>query len=191
MEALVFSTTSVAIAEIGDKTQLLAFLLIARYRRPWPIIVGILISTLLNHALAAWLGAFAADWLASSWLPWVVGGAFIAVGLWILIPDQLDDESESRWLKHGAFLATLMLFFIAEMGDKTQIATVLLGAQFNNLPMVVLGTTLGMLLANVPVVLAGHLAIDRLPLNWIHRIASALFIVLGLWIILGDAMSLL
>nr|WP_218186472.1 TMEM165/GDT1 family protein [Terasakiispira papahanaumokuakeensis] len=191
MEALVFSTTSVAIAEIGDKTQLLAFLLIARYRRPWPIIVGILISTLLNHALAAWLGAFAADWLSSGWLPWLVGGAFIAVGVWILIPDKLDDESESRWLKHGAFLATLMLFFIAEMGDKTQIATVLLGAQFNNLPMVVLGTTLGMLLANVPVVLAGHLAIDRLPLNWIHRIASALFIALGLWIILGDAMSLL
>lgn len=183
MEALFVSTLSVAIAEIGDKTQLLSFLLIARFRKPWPIIWGILVATLANHAIAAWLGQSFAGFLTADWLPWILGAAFIAVGLWVLIPDQLDDEEESSWLKSSAFMASLVLFFIAEIGDKTQIATLILGAQYPSLLMVVMGTTLGMLAANVPVVMMGHLAVDKLPLDWIRRIASAVFILLGIYVI--------
>lgn len=183
MEALLFSTFSVALAEIGDKTQLLSFLLISRFRKPWPIIWGILIATLANHAVAAWLGAVAADWLQGEWLTWLVGGSFIAVGLWILIPDKLEDDEDSRFEKYGAFVATLVLFFIAEIGDKTQIATVVLGAQFDSLFWVVMGTTIGMMLANVPVVAIGHFAVEKLPLKWIRLGASGVFIVLGIWVL--------
>jgi len=185
MDAFLFSTFSVALAEIGDKTQLLAFLLISRFRKPWPIIWGILLATLANHGVAAWLGAFAADWLQGAWLTWVVSLSFIAVGLWILIPDKIDDDEESAVEKYGAFIATLVLFFVAEIGDKTQVATVILGAQFESLFWVVMGTTVGMLLANVPVVAIGHLAVDKMPLKWIRLGASTIFIVLGLWVILS------
>ena len=185
MDAFLFSTFSVALAEIGDKTQLLAFLLISRFRKPWPIICGILLATLANHGVAAWLGAFAADWLQGEWLTWVVSLSFIAVGLWILIPDKIDDDEESAVEKYGAFIATLVLFFIAEIGDKTQVATVILGAQFESLFWVVMGTTVGMLLANVPVVAIGHLAVDKMPLKWIRLGASTIFIALGLWVILS------
>lgn len=185
MDAFLFSTFSVALAEIGDKTQLLAFLLISRFRKPWPIIWGILLATLANHGVAAWLGAFAADWLQGAWLTWVVSLSFIAVGLWILIPDKIDDDEESAVEKYGAFIATLVLFFIAEIGDKTQVATVILGAQFESLFWVVMGTTVGMLLANVPVVAIGHLAVDKMPLKWIRLGASIIFIALGLWVILS------
>lgn len=180
--ALLISTLIVTLAEIGDKTQLLALVLIARYRQPWPIIWGILLATLLNHAMAAWLGTLAASWLSGDWLKWLLGISFILMGFWVLIPDKLDDEdSDPRWLKKGAFIATLVLFFLAEMGDKTQIATVVLGAHFESLVGVVLGTTLGMLLANVPVILAGHLMMDRLPVKAIHGITAVLFILMGGW----------
>jgi len=186
MEAFFFSTFSVALAEIGDKTQLLAFLLISRFRKPWPIIWGILVATLANHAIAGWLGAVAADWLQGDWLNWLVGGSFVAVGLWILIPDKLDDDTKNPYEKYGAFLATVVLFFIAEIGDKTQVATIILGAQFDALFWVVMGTTVGMLLANVPVVAIGHLAVDRLPLKWIRIGASSVFVLLGIWVLLSD-----
>lgn len=180
--AFIVSTLIVALAEIGDKTQLLALVLIARYRQPWPIVFGILVATLLNHAAAAWLGSLASQWLASDWLPWVLGISFILMGIWILIPDKLDgNEANSPWLKRNAFLATAVLFFLAEMGDKTQVATVALGAHFNSLVGVTLGTTFGMLLANVPVVLAGHLMVDRLPIKAIHGVTALLFILLGIW----------
>ena len=190
MDAFLFSTFSVALAEIGDKTQLLSFLLISRFRKPWPIIWAILIATLANHGIAAWLGAVAADWLQGEWLVWVVALSFIAVGLWILIPDKMEDEEESAFSKYGAFVATLVLFFIAEIGDKTQVATVILGAQFDSLFWVVLGTTLGMMLANVPVVTIGHLAVDKLPLKWIRIGASSVFIILGIWVLLSDSAAL-
>lgn len=190
MDAFLFSTFSVALAEIGDKTQLLSFLLISRFRKPWPIIWAILIATLANHGIAAWLGAVAADWLQGEWLVWVVALSFITVGLWILIPDKMEDEEESAFSKYGAFVATLVLFFIAEIGDKTQVATVILGAQFNSLFWVVMGTTLGMMLANVPVVAIGHLAVDKLPLKWIRIGASSVFIILGIWVLLSDSAAL-
>lgn len=186
VEAFLFSTFSVSLAEIGDKTQLLAFLLISKFRKPWPIIWGILVATLANHAVAAWLGAYAADWLQGEWLNWIVALSFIAVGLWILIPDKVDDEENSPYEKYGAFVATTILFFIAEIGDKTQVATVILGAQFEALFWVIVGTTAGMMLANVPVVAIGHLAVEKLPLKWIRIIASSAFIILGLWVILSN-----
>ena len=185
MEAFLFSTFSVALAEIGDKTQLLSFLLISKFRKPWPIIWGILVATLANHAVAAWLGAYASDWLTGDWLNWVVGGSFVAVGLWILIPDKLDDEQDSPFEKYGAFLATLILFFIAEIEGKTQVATVILCAQFEALFWVIMGTTLGMMLANVPVVAIGHLAVEKLPLKLIRTVASLVFIVLGIWVLVS------
>lgn len=180
--AFIFSTLIVALAEIGDKTQLLSLVLIARYRQPWPIIWGILLATLLNHAVAAWFGSFAASWLTSSWLPWVLGISFILMGLWILIPDKLDEDLDNQGvMKRGAFIATLVLFFLAEIGDKTQVATVALGAHFPSLIGVVLGTTFGMLLANVPVVLLGQLSLQRLPIRAIHVVTAIIFILMGAW----------
>ena len=170
MEALLTSTLSVAIAEIGDKTQLLALLLICRFRKPWPIIAGMLAATLLNHAGAAWLDPKVMTWL--------VAGSFIAMAAWILVPDKLDDE-ESPLDKYGPFMATFVLFFIAEIGDKTQIATVLLAAKYDSLTQVIAGTTLGMMLANVPVVLLGKLGADKLPLKGIRIACAILFAGLG------------
>ncbi|MGY0505266.1 TMEM165/GDT1 family protein [Luteimonas sp. e5] len=173
------STGTVALAEIGDKTQLLALLLAARFRKPWPIIWGILVATLLNHALAGWLGTVVAAWLTPEVLRWVVAASFIAIALWTLKPDTLD-ENESLPAR-GAFIATTIAFFIAEIGDKTQVATVLLAAKYPPLWQVVAGTTLGMLLANVPVVLLGSRFAARLPLKAARITAALVFLALGLW----------
>ena len=178
MEALLTSTLSVAIAEIGDKTQLLALLLICRFRKPWPIIAGMLVATLLNHAGAAWIGEFISSWMDPKVMTWLVAGAFIAMAVWILVPDKMDDE-ESSLDKYGPFMATFVLFFIAEIGDKTQIATVLLAAKYDSLVQVITGTTLGMMLANVPVVLIGKLGADKLPLKGIRIACAILFVGLG------------
>ncbi|SFK39210.1 TMEM165/GDT1 family protein [Lysobacter sp. cf310] len=175
------STGTVALAEIGDKTQLLALLLAARFRRPWPIVAGILVATLLNHALAAWLGALVAQWLQPSVLRWIVAGSFLAVALWTLKPDKLDGEGE-RLPARGAFIATTLAFFVAEIGDKTQVATVLLAARYSPLWEVVAGTTAGMLLANVPVVLLGSRFADRLPLKAARTVAAVVFAALALWV---------
>ncbi|WP_429083728.1 TMEM165/GDT1 family protein [Aeromonas bivalvium] len=179
MEALLTSTLSVAIAEIGDKTQLLALLLVCRFRKPWPIIAGMLAATLLNHAAAAWIGELVSRWLDPRLMTYLVAGAFIAMAVWILVPDKLDDE-ESSLDRYGPFLATFVLFFIAEMGDKTQIATVLLAAKYDSLTQVIAGTTLGMMLANVPVVLLGKLGADKLPLKGIRIGCAILFATLGI-----------
>ena len=178
-DALLVSTGTVALAEIGDKTQLLALLLAARFRRPWPIVAGILVATLLNHALAGWLGALAAQWLTPDVLRWIVAGSFIAIALWTLKPDTMDEDT--RLPAHGAFIATTIAFFIAEIGDKTQVATVLLAAKYHSLWQVVAGTTVGMLLANVPVVLLGSKFAARLPLKAARIAAACVFLALGLW----------
>ena len=175
------STGTVALAEIGDKTQLLALLLAARFRKPLPIVAGILVATLLNHALAGWFGALAASWLTPGVLRWVVAGSFIAIALWTLRPDQVDDDTALP--ARGAFLATTIAFFIAEIGDKTQVATVLLAAKYAPLWEVVAGTTVGMLLANVPVVLLGSRFASRLPLKAARHVAAVVFAVLGAWVL--------
>jgi len=185
LEAFLISTGLVAIAEIGDKTQLLALLLAARFRRPWPIIGGIFVATLANHALAAGLGAVAAAWLQGPWMRWVLGGLFLAFAAWALIPDKLEDE-EAPNARAGAsiFWTTAVAFFLVEMGDKTQVATVALGAQFRDVAQVAAGTTLGMMLANAPVVVAGQAAAGRLPLNLIRGLAALTFALIGLWILI-------
>ncbi|MCT7946322.1 TMEM165/GDT1 family protein [Shewanella septentrionalis] len=178
MEALLASTFTVAIAEIGDKTQLLALILAARFKNKTAIILGILLSTLFNHFAAAWIGQWAINWVSPDLARYLVAASFFAIALWVLIPDKVDAE-ESRFYKMGPFLATFILFFIAEMGDKTQIATVVLAAKYDSLTMVVAGTTLGMLVANVPVVIAGHFSAEKLPMLWIHRGCAVLFALLG------------
>ncbi|HVI25637.1 MAG TPA: TMEM165/GDT1 family protein [Xanthomonadaceae bacterium] len=180
--AALVATGTVALAEIGDKTQLLALLLAARFRRPWPIVAGILVATLLNHALAAWIGAWAAHWLTPQVLRWIVAGSFLAIALWTLKPDTIDEDAAATTSAHGAFLATTLAFFIAEIGDKTQVATVLLAAKYAPLWEVVAGTTLGMLLANVPVVLLGHRFADRLPLRAARITAALVFLALAAWV---------
>jgi Ca2+/H+ antiporter, TMEM165/GDT1 family len=181
LSTLGMSTLVVAIAEIGDKTQLLALLLAARFRRPWPIIAGIFVATVLNHALAAWLGALIAGYITPEILRWIVAGSFAAIGLWALKPDRLDDDSE-RLPARGAFIATVIAFFLAEIGDKTQIATMVLAAKSPLLWPVVIGTTLGMLLANVPVVLLGSRFAAKLPLKAARMTAAALFLALAVWV---------
>jgi putative Ca2+/H+ antiporter (TMEM165/GDT1 family) len=184
MQALLVSTAAVAIAEIGDKTQLLSLILAAKYRRPWPICIGILAATLVNHAIAGSVGALVAGWFSPQVLKWIVAASFFAVAAWTLIPDQADEEGAARGAGHGVLVATLVAFFLAEMGDKTQIATVVLAAQYHPLWQVVAGTTIGMLLANVPVVWLGSRFAARLPLKAARIGAAALFAVLGLWIAL-------
>ncbi|TWU67910.1 hypothetical protein AYI74_12600 [Shewanella algae] len=185
MEALIASTLTVAVAEIGDKTQLLALLLAARFKNKTAIISGILVATLLNHFAAAWLGQWAMGWLSADVGRYLVAGSFFAIALWVLVPDKVDAE-ESRFYRYGPFVATCLLFFIAEMGDKTQVATVVLSAKYDSLLMVVTGTTVGMLLANVPVVLAGHFSADKLPMTWIHRGCALLFALLGIATLLWE-----
>jgi putative Ca2+/H+ antiporter (TMEM165/GDT1 family) len=185
MHDFLVSALAVAIAEIGDKTQLLALLLAARYRRPWPIVAGILVATLLNHALAGWLGTLLAAWLSPEALRWSVALSFAAIGIWTLIPDKIDADEHQRDRGHGAwaaFLATCIAFFLAEIGDKTQIATVVLAAKATALAPVVLGTTLGMLLANVPVVLLGSRFAQKLPLKAARTAAAVLFLALAGWV---------
>lgn len=178
MEALLASTFTVAVAEIGDKTQLLALILAARFKNKTAIILGIFLSTLANHFAAAWLGQWAIGYISPEIGRYLVAGSFFAIALWVLVPDKVDEE-ESRFYSMGPFLATFILFFIAEMGDKTQIATVVLAAKYDALAMVVMGTTLGMLIANVPVVIAGHFSAEKLPMHWIHRGCAVLFALLG------------
>ncbi|MFC5079093.1 hypothetical protein VTH8203_02527 [Vibrio thalassae] len=178
MSVLAISITTVALAEIGDKTQLLSFLLASRYRKPFPIIAAIFFATIANHALAAWLGVVVADHLSPQVLKWVLVVSFLAMAAWVLIPDKLDEQESLS--NRGPFMASFIAFFIAEIGDKTQIATSILGAQYADaLMMVILGTTIGMLLANVPVVLIGKFSADRLPLDWIRRITAILFVALA------------
>jgi len=178
MESFLVSLSTVAIAEIGDRTQLLSLMLAAHYRRPWPILAGVLCATVINHALAGIVGVRLGRFLTPSMLDAVVGFSMIAMALWTLKPDTLD-ESKSGAHRASAFLATLVAFFIAEIGDKTQIATVALAAAYSNLVGVVAGTTIGMLLANAPVVFLGKAFAERLPLQAIHYVASAVFLVLG------------
>ncbi|MDF2368238.1 TMEM165/GDT1 family protein [Sneathiella sp.] len=180
MEAFFTSVLTVALAEIGDKTQLLSLFLIARFNKPWSIIAGILIATLLNHAASAWAGVWLGQFLESTAGVWVIGGSFIVVGLWLLIPDK-EGEPTSRWDTYGAFLVSLILFFLAEIGDKTQIATVLLGANFGSLVLVTLGTTLGMLVANVPVIFFGAALMRHIPLRAARTAAAVVFVATGLY----------
>lgn len=180
MEPFFFSTLIVALAEMGDKTQLLAFVLATRFKRPGTIILGILAATLLNHALAGVTGQLLAHWLSPEILRWMLGLGFIGMALWVMIPDKLDDDVSVR-SNLGVFSATVVAFFLAEMGDKTQLATVALAAQYQALGWVVLGTTLGMMLANIPAVIAGDRLTRTLNLRWVHAGAAGLFLLLGLW----------
>ena len=184
MEAFLISTGIVALAEIGDKTQLLAFILAAKFRRPWPIVLGILVATLANHAFAAAVGTWLTTLMGPHTLRWVLGLSFIAMAAWTLIPDKLDEE-EARLPRLGVFGATLVAFFLAEMGDKTQIATVALAAQYQALVAVVAGTTLGMMIANVPAVLLGDRIATRMPVKLVHGIAAAIFLGLGIATLAG------
>jgi len=178
MESFLVSLSTVAIAEIGDRTQLLSLMLAAHYRRPWPILAGVLCATLANHAVAGLVGVHLGRFLTPTVLDAVVGISMIGMALWTLKPDTLD-ESQAGARRASAFVATLIAFFIAEIGDKTQIATVALAAAYSNLAAVVAGTTVGMLLANAPVVFIGKAFCDRLPLKAIHYVASAVFLILG------------
>ncbi len=178
MEAFLVSTGIVALAEIGDKTQLLSFVLAARFRKPWPIIAGILVATLANHAFAAAVGTWITGLLGPEVLRWVLGLSFIAMAAWIMVPDKLD-EDEVQPLRFGVFGATLVAFFLAEMGDKTQVATVALAAQYEAFVAVVAGTTLGMMIANAPAVLVGDRLAHRMPVRLVHGIAACIFVVLG------------
>ena len=183
MEALLTSTAVVALAEIGDKTQLLAMVLAARFRKPVPIALGILLATIANHFLAALAGYYVAGLLEGAWLRWAVGISFIAMAAWTLVPDKLDDDESPGISGAGAFLTTLVAFFLVEIGDKTQVATVALAARFEAVVMVTIGTTIGMLLANVPVVYLGDKLVARLPLKAVRIGAALLFLVLGLWVL--------
>ena len=184
MEAFLVSTGIVALAEIGDKTQLLAFILAAKFRKPLPIVLGILIATLANHSFAGVLGSWITTQIGPQTMRWVLGVSFIAMALWTLIPDKFD-EKDAKLARFGVFGTTLIAFFIAEMGDKTQVATVALAAQYHSVVQVVAGTTFGMMIANVPAVLLGDRIADRLPVRAVHAIAAAIFAMLGVATLLG------
>lgn len=189
MEALFVSTGVVALAEIGDKTQLLAFLLAARFKKPVPIILGILAATIVNHGLAGALGAWITSAVSSEVLRWVLGLSFIGMAIWTLIPDKIEDEETHIAKRFGVFGATLITFFFAEMGDKTQIATVAMAAHYAAPLTVVIGTTLGMLIADVPAVFVGDKLANRIPMKLVHSIAAAMFAVLGVMTLLGAGAS--
>ncbi len=177
-ESWLVSTGIVALAEVGDKTQLLSLVLAARFRKPWPIILGILLATLANHGLAAALGVWITTTLSRETLAWILGASFVIMAFWMLIPDTCDDEAVQQG-RYGVFMATLLAFFLAEMGDKTQVATIALAARYEALSGVVAATTLGMMMANVPVVFLGEKLAHRLPVRPIHRLAALVFLVLG------------
>ena len=185
MEAFLISTGIVALAEIGDKTQLLALLLAARFKKPWPIVWGIFVATVLNHAMAGALGAWITTWISPQTLRWILGASFIAMAVWMLIPDKLDDGADTPPVRFGVFGTTVLLFFLAEMGDKTQVATVMLAARFDAYAAVVMGTTLGMMLANVPVVFVGERMTRLLPLRVVHIVSAIIFLALGLIALFG------
>ena len=181
MYEFLLSTAIVALAEMGDKTQLLALLLAARFRKPVPILLAILLATLINHGVSAVLGQWITTVLSPDVLIWILAIGFIAMALWMLIPDELDDESGSiqKWQKLGVFGATFVLFFLAEIGDKTQVATVALAARFDSIVWVTLGTTFGMMLANAPAVFIGDKLANKLPISVIHKVGAAIFLVIG------------
>ena len=179
MEAFLISTGIVALAEMGDKTQLLSLVLAARFRKPWPIVLGILVATLVNHGLAGAVGSWITTIMGPDLLRWILGASFIAMAVWMLIPDKLDDENGETAPRMGVFLTTVVAFFLAEMGDKTQIATVMLAAQYQAWFAVVAGTTLGMMLANAPVVWLGDAITQRVPLRLVHMVSAGIFAVLG------------
>lgn len=189
MESFLVSTGIVALAEIGDKTQLLAFILAAKFRKPVPIIIGILLATIANHGFAGALGAWITSLVAPGTMRWVLGISFIGMAIWTLIPDKFD-EDEAKLARLGVFGTTLIAFFLAEMGDKTQVATVALAAQYHAFLPVVMGTTLGMMIANVPAVLLGNTIADKMPVRLVHMIAAAIFAVLGVATLLGAGESL-
>jgi Ca2+/H+ antiporter, TMEM165/GDT1 family len=186
LEAFLVSTGVVALSEIGDKTQLLALMLAARFRRPWPILGGILAATLANHALAGLVGNWLRELVAPEVLRWIVAASFFAVAIWALLPDKLDDDAPPPASRLGVFGVTAAAFFLAEMGDKTQIATAVLAAKYSALPVVVAGTTLGMLLADAPVVLIGNLTATKLPLKAIRIAAALMFVALGIYTLLAS-----
>jgi len=182
MYELLISTAIVALAEMGDKTQLLALLLAARFRKPVPILFAILLATLLNHGISAVLGQWITTVLSPDVLLWIVSIGFIAMALWMLVPDELEDETDNinKWQKYGVFGATFVLFFLAEIGDKTQVATVALAARFDSIFWVMLGTTLGMMIANAPAVFVGNKLADKLPIPLIHKIGASIFLIIGI-----------
>ena len=190
MESLLVSTGVVALAEIGDKTQLLAFILAARFKKPVPIILGILLATIVNHGLAGALGAWITQTVSPEILRWVLGLSFIGMAIWTLIPDKIEDEETQVARRFGVFGATLITFFLAEMGDKTQIATVAMAAHYAAPLLVVIGTTLGMLIADVPAVFAGEKLATRIPMKLVHSIAAAIFAILGIATLMGAGSKL-
>jgi len=187
MQAFSVATGIVTLAEMGDKTQLLALVLASRFRgRAWSIVAGIFVATLINHALAGAVGNYLTHWLGPTVLRWILGGSFLAMAVWMMIPDKLDEEDAATRGHFGVFGTTVLAFFLAEMGDKTQIATVMLAARFvNDYFWVVAGTTLGMMLANAPVVFLGDRIMRRVPIKWVHGISAAIFAVLGVLMIIG------
>lgn len=189
MEAFLISTGIVGLAEIGDKTQLLAFVLAAKFRRPLPIVLAIFVATIVNHAFAAAIGAWVTSLLGPDVLRWVLGVSFLAMAAWTLIPDKLDEE-DTKLARYGVFLTTLLAFFMAEMGDKTQVATVALAARYHDVYAVVSGTTLGMMLANVPAVYLGDRIAGRVSLRLVHGIAALVFAGLGAATLLGAGAAL-
>ena len=185
MESLLVSTGVVALAEIGDKTQLLAFILAARFKKPLPIIIGILAATVINHGLAGALGAWITSSISPEVLRWVLGASFIGMAIWSMIPDKIEEEETQVAQRFGIFGATFITFFLAEMGDKTQIATVAMAAHYSAPLMVVIGTTLGMLIADVPAVIAGDKLANKIPMKLVHSIAAAVFAALGIATLMG------
>lgn len=185
MESLLVSTGVVALAEIGDKTQLLAFILAARFKKPLPIIAGILAATIVNHGLAGALGAWITSAVSPELLRWVLGASFIGMAIWTMIPDEIEEDETQVAKRFGVFGATLITFFLAEMGDKTQIATVAMAAHYANPVMVVIGTTLGMLIADVPAVFVGDKLANKIPMKLVHSIAAGVFAILGVATLLG------
>ena len=181
MEAFLVSTGIVALAEIGDKTQLLALLLAARFKKPWPIVFGILVATVANHALAGAVGAWVTTQVSAGVLRWILAASFLAMAVWMLVPDKLEDDGDAQPPRWGVFATTVLMFFLAEMGDKTQIATVMLAARFDTYLAVVAGTTAGMMLANAPVVWFGERVTRLLPLVVVHRVSALIFAVLAIW----------
>jgi len=180
LEALLVSAGVVALGEMGDKTQLLAMLLAARFRKPLPIVLGILVATLANHALAGAVGQWVADAIGPVWLRWIIGASFLAMAVWMMIPDHIDDdEAATKGLRLGVFGTTVVAFFLAEMGDKTQIATVALAARYDAFVAVVAGTTLGMMIANVPAVFLGDQIAKKVSMTLVHGISALIFAVLG------------
>jgi putative Ca2+/H+ antiporter (TMEM165/GDT1 family) len=184
INTILISTGLVALAEIGDKTMLLAMLLACRFQKPWPVIGGILVATLLNHALAAGVGVLAGDFLQGPWMRWVLGLVFLGFAAWTLVPDKFDEAGDQAKPAKSIFLTTLVAFFLVEMGDKTQLATVALGARFHSVAAVAAGTTLGMMLTNVPAVFIGQAAAGKLPLNAIRIVAAAGFALMGLYVLI-------